>query len=83
MMNGWFAVYDGLAGAARLPSLARSRARVSALELLLLLTCGAAAAAAVGFAKRACAFRGTRSCSRPSRWPSACRWRRGVLPVQS
>jgi hypothetical protein len=51
MVSDWFVVHDGLIGAARLPSLARSRQRISAAELLLLLACGAAAAAAVGFVK--------------------------------
>ena len=51
MVNDWFQVHDGLAGAARLPSFARARNRVSAIELLLLLSCGAAAAAAVAYVK--------------------------------
>lgn len=51
MVNDWFVVHDGLLGAGRLPPLARARQRVSAAEWLLLLTCGAAAAAAVGFVK--------------------------------
>jgi hypothetical protein len=51
MVNDWFAVHDGLAGAARLPSLARARQRISAAELLLLLTCGAAATFAVSYVK--------------------------------
>lgn len=48
MLNDLFVVHDGLAGAARFPPLVRSRQRISALEVLFLLTCGAAAAAAVG-----------------------------------
>ena len=51
MVNAWFAVNDGLVGAARFPSLMRTRSRVSAIELLLLLSCGAAAAAAVAYVK--------------------------------
>src|SRR5262245_8244142 len=51
MVNNWFAVHDGLIGATRFPSLARTRPRISALEVLLLLTCGAAAAAAVAYVK--------------------------------
>jgi hypothetical protein len=51
MVNNWFDVHDGLVGAGRFPSLARSRQRVSAAEWLLLLGCGAASAAAVGFVK--------------------------------
>jgi hypothetical protein len=50
MVNDWFHVHDGLVAAGRLPSLARAR-RISAVELLLLLLCGAAAAATVGFVK--------------------------------
>ena len=51
MVNGWFVVHDGLIGAARFPSLARPQQRISTAELALLLACGAAAAAAVGFVK--------------------------------
>jgi hypothetical protein len=51
MVNDWFVVHDGLLGAGRLPSLARTRERVSAAEWLLLLACGAAAAGIVGFLK--------------------------------
>jgi hypothetical protein len=51
MVNDWFTVHDGLAGAARVPSLARARTRISAIELALLLSCGAAAAAAVAYVK--------------------------------
>src|ERR1041384_6593293 len=50
-MSAWFMVHEGLADAARVPSLARSRDRLSALELLVLLASGAAASAAVGMAK--------------------------------
>lgn len=49
-MAEWFVVHEGLTAAARVPSLARS-GRISALELLALLTGGAVAAAAVGMAK--------------------------------
>jgi hypothetical protein len=51
MANNWFVVHDGLAAAGRFPSLARPHQRISAAELLLLSSCGAASAAAVGFAK--------------------------------
>lgn len=51
MVNDWFVVHDGLIGAARFPSLARSQQRISTAELLLLLACGTVAAAAVGFVK--------------------------------
>jgi hypothetical protein len=51
MVNNWFDVHDGLLGAARFPSLVRSRGRMSTAEWLLLLGCGATAAAAVGFLK--------------------------------
>ena len=50
-MSEWFMVHEGLAGAARVPPLVRSRERISALELLVLLGSGAAAATAVGTAK--------------------------------
>jgi hypothetical protein len=51
MLHNLFVMREGLVGAARLPSLAHSRHRVSLAELLILLTCGAAAAAAVGLVK--------------------------------
>lgn len=51
MFNEWFVVHNGLLGAGRLPSLARSPQRISAVEVVLLLTCGAAAATAVGLVK--------------------------------
>jgi hypothetical protein len=51
MIHDWFVVHDGLIGATRFPSFAQPRHRISAAELLLLLTCGAAAAAAVAFVK--------------------------------
>jgi hypothetical protein len=51
MVHDWFVVHDGLAGAGRLPSLARTRQRISAAELLILITCGAAAAVAVSYVK--------------------------------
>lgn len=51
MVNDWFAVHDGLVSTARFPWLARTRSRVSAIELLLLLSCGAAAAIAVAYVK--------------------------------
>lgn len=51
MLNDWFVARDGLMGAARFPSLVRSEQRISVVELLLLLLCGATAAAAVGLIK--------------------------------
>ena len=50
-MSQWFMVHDGVADAARVPPLARSRQHISALEMLVLLASGAAAACAVGMAK--------------------------------
>jgi hypothetical protein len=51
MLSGWFVVHGGLMGAARFPW-HRSTARdISAAEVAVLLGSGAAAAAAVGFAK--------------------------------
>jgi hypothetical protein len=49
MMDNWFGINEGLATAGRLPALARERARISAYEIILLILCGAAAAAASGF----------------------------------
>ena len=51
MVDDWFVVRDGLIGAARFPSLARPLHRISAIECLLLLTCGASSAAAIAFIK--------------------------------
>ena len=51
MVTDKFIAHDGLAGAGRLPSLARMRPRISVAELLTLLASGAAAAVAVGKAK--------------------------------
>ncbi len=48
MAYNWFGVHDGLAAGARFPS-ARLRDRISALEVLLLILCGAGAASATGF----------------------------------
>jgi hypothetical protein len=50
-MLDWFVVRDGLIGAARFPSLARPLHRISAIECLLLLICGASSAAAIAFIK--------------------------------
>lgn len=51
MLRNWFAVHDGLMGAARFPSLSRAGDRISVVEVLLLVTCGATAAAAVAYVK--------------------------------
>jgi hypothetical protein len=51
MLHNLFVVREGLLGAARFPPLVHSRERVSAAELLMLLTCGAGGAAAVGLVK--------------------------------
>ena len=51
MVDDWFVVRDGLIGAARFPLLARPLHRISAIECLLLLTCGASSAAAIAFIK--------------------------------
>ena len=47
-MNHWFGINEGLAAAGRFPALARVRERISAYEILLLILCGSAAAAASG-----------------------------------
>jgi hypothetical protein len=49
MIYNWFGIHDGLATSGRIPSLTRVRERISGGEFLLLLVCGGAAAAAVGF----------------------------------
>ncbi len=49
MIDNWFGVREGLALAGRIPALARLRKRISAAEILLLILCGAAAAASSGF----------------------------------
>lgn len=51
MRNDWFHVRDGLIGATRFPSLARPNQRISAIEVAMLLTCGAASAAMIAFVK--------------------------------
>ena len=51
MVHDLFVVHDGLAAAARFPSLSRHPRRISVLEVALLLGCGAAAAALSGFVK--------------------------------
>lgn len=51
MVSDWFAVREDLVGAARFPPLARPHHRISAIELLLLFSCGAASAAALAFVK--------------------------------
>jgi hypothetical protein len=51
MVSDWFAVREGLVGAARFPPLARPHHRISAIELLLLFSCGAVSAAAIAFVK--------------------------------
>ncbi len=48
MAYNWFSVHDGLAAGARFPS-ARLHERISALEVILLILCGAGAASATGF----------------------------------
>ena len=50
-MNDWFVARNGLIDAARFPTLARAEQRISVIEVLLLLMCGATAAAAVGLVK--------------------------------
>ena len=51
MVNEWFGVREGLVGAARFPALARPHHRVSVIELVLLLSCGAVSATAIAFVK--------------------------------
>ncbi len=49
MIDNWFGIHDGLAASGRIPAMTRIRERISAAEVLLLIFCGAAAAAASGF----------------------------------
>jgi hypothetical protein len=51
MINQWFGIHNELAAAGRFPSVARIRERISTSEVLLLLFCGAAAAATSGLVK--------------------------------
>lgn len=51
MVSNWFPVREGLVGAARFPTLARPHHRISAIELLLLFSCGATSAMAIAFVK--------------------------------
>ena len=51
MVDHLFAIHDGLASAGRLPALSRLDRRISALEVVLLLACGALSGLVVGFAK--------------------------------
>jgi hypothetical protein len=47
-MNHWFGINDGLAAAGRFPSITRMKERISTSDVVLLLFCGAASAAANG-----------------------------------
>jgi hypothetical protein len=49
MIDNWFGIHHGLAAAGRIHPMARMRERISAAEIVLLIFCGAAAAAASGF----------------------------------
>jgi hypothetical protein len=49
MIYNLFAVHDGLAAAGRIPAMTRVRERISASELILLLSLGAASATLAGF----------------------------------
>lgn len=49
MIYNWFDVHDGLAAAGRFTPITRIRERISVNEVLVLLLCGAVAAAATGF----------------------------------
>lgn len=51
MPGNWFVVREGLVKAARFPALARPHHRVSAVELVLLLSSGAVSATAIAFVK--------------------------------
>jgi hypothetical protein len=49
MIHNWFDVHDGLAAAGRFTPITRIRERISVNEVLVLILCGAVAAAATGF----------------------------------
>jgi hypothetical protein len=49
MVNNWFGVHDGLATAGRIHPISKEHEHISASEILLLILCGATAAAASGF----------------------------------
>lgn len=51
MIDDWFGVHDGLAASGRIPAMTRIRERISAAEIVLLIFCGAGAAAASGFVR--------------------------------
>ena len=51
MASDWFVVREGLVGSARFPAIARPHHRISAIELLLLVSCGAVSATAIAFVK--------------------------------
>lgn len=50
-MKSWFGIHDGLATAGRIPSIARAQEYISAIEIAILIVCGAAASSAIGFIK--------------------------------
>ncbi len=58
MIHNWFGIHDGLAAAGRIPAVARDRERITALEIALLLFCGASAAAMSGFVRLGIRFPG-------------------------
>ncbi len=51
LLNGLFAVRDGVLSAVRVPSLTRLDRRVTVAEIVLLLLCGAASACAIGYVR--------------------------------
>jgi len=50
-MSSWFGIHDGLATAGRIPSITRVREYISATEMIILMSCGAAATSAISFIK--------------------------------
>ena len=58
MIGDWFGIHDGLAAAGRVPAIAREHERITASEIMLLIICGAGAAAASGFIRLGIRFPG-------------------------
>jgi hypothetical protein len=53
MIPDWFVVREALVGSARFPALARPHHRISTIELLLLLSCGAVSTVTIAYVKLA------------------------------
>jgi hypothetical protein len=58
MIHNWFGIHDGLAAAGRIPAISRNREHISVSEIVLLILCGATAAAVSGFVRLGIRFPG-------------------------